>query len=135
MQQVITNGTRLVDAVKDGKTVYGLLPVEKVLAENPDYRLVSYDEFVAAASAEQDQPVSWSPVSEDDYYEKMDCLPPAVARSYGFLLGEPQDHHAATGKPRFAAFLKLGIGETTRFLRSSRPLQVAEFLALDVSRV
>lgn len=131
MQQVITNGTRLVDAVKDGQTVYGGKPVDRVLAENPGYALVGYDEYVAAASAEQDQPIVWSPMFEEDYYEKMDCLPPAVTRSYGFLLGEPQDHYAATGKPRFAAFLKLG----TRFLRSSRPLRVEEFLNLDLSRV
>ena len=131
MQQVITHGTRLVDAVKDGQTIYGRKPVDKVLAENPSYKLVEYDEYVAAASAEQDQPIVWSPLSEEDYYEKMDCLPPAVARSYGFLLGEPQDHYAATGKPRFAAFLKLG----PRFCRSSRPLRVEEFLNLDLSRV
>ena len=131
MQQVITHGTRLVDAVKDGQTIYGRKPVDKVLAENPSYKLVEYDEYVAAASAEQDQPIVWSPLSEEDYYKKMDCLPPAVTRSYGFLLGEPQDHYAATGKPRFAAFLKLG----HRFCRSSRPLRVEEFLNLDLSRV
>ena len=54
----------------------------------------------------------WKRVSERRYFEMLECLPPAVWLSYGFLVGEPHDHRECkiTGRiaPSFAAFAKIG---------------------------
>jgi hypothetical protein len=53
----------------------------------------------------------------------LEVLPPAVMARGGFLVGEPWDHHALTGRPRYAAFVELG----GRWFESTRPVTVAEF--------
>ena len=45
---------------------------------------------------------------EERYREMMECLPPAAYRRDGFLVGEPQDHDAETGEPRYEAFIRRG---------------------------
>lgn len=135
MQLVLAKGLKLIDCVVDGKTIYEKVSAEEALAKDPELRLIPMDQFCSEVGKVQDEPVKWSSIEDDDYYEKMNCLPPALTQSYGFLLGEPQDHHFVSGKPRFAAFLRLGTGNLARFLRSSRPLTASEFVQLDISRV
>lgn len=46
----------------------------------------------------------WKEISEYQYNEALEVLPPAFLRKGGFLIGEPSDH-CADG-PRFAAYLQ-----------------------------
>ena len=53
----------------------------------------------------------------------LECLPPAAWIGAAFLVGEPSDHHAGTGAPRFQACRYVaGVYEA-----SSRPLTLDEF--------
>lgn len=53
-------------------------------------------------------------------------LPPAYMSQGYFLVGEPLDHHATTGQPRFEAYGKIG----NRFIISSRAITIKELKEL-----
>jgi hypothetical protein len=36
--------------------------------------------------------MTWTEITEAEYTAALECLPPAVWLSYGFLLGEPETH-------------------------------------------
>ena len=84
---------------------------------------MSIVDYCASKAATQDTPITWSPITEEVYWDAMDALPPAAYRPDGFLLGEPYDHHALTGQPRYDAY-KQAEGD---YYHASRPLTVAEF--------
>lgn len=58
----------------------------------------------------------WREVSEYDYMQALEVLPPAFQRAGAFLVGEPSDH--CTDGPRFAAYLEKG----GRFWHLSEPV-------------
>ena len=87
---------------------------------------MTIDEFCQSKAEAQDVPITWEPTTEARYYESLECLPPAAYGANGFLVGEPWDHHAMTGRPRYQAFIHNG----DQYLVSSRPMTKAEFKAI-----
>lgn len=81
------------------------------------------DDFCKQKAARQDEPVTWKEVTRARYVEMLEALPPAFHSNKGFLVGEPWDHHAGTGQPRYAAFTFCG----ARYYESSRPMTIVEF--------
>lgn len=84
---------------------------------------MTIEEFCQSKAAAQDTPVIWEPTTEERYWEMLECLPPAAHTALGFLVGEPCDHHAMTGRPRYSAFIKRG----DRYFESNRPMTTNEF--------
>lgn len=103
-------------------SIYGktLADVKK---EYPGAVLMTLDAYCESKAAAQDSAVTWFEVTEDRYYNMLEVLPPAFQRGGAFLVGEPQDHHAVTGRPRFDAFKAVG----KRYFTASRPMTVKEF--------
>ena len=110
--------------------IFGRDPAD-VLREYPDAIRMSWDAFLARKAASQHTAVLWTPTTAEQYDEMLNCLPPALWTSAGFLVGEPWDHDAETGRPRFQAFVAKG-GE---FFTASRPMTRAEFRALTSDEV
>ena len=87
---------------------------------------MTIDEFCQSKAQAQDTPIAWEPTTEERHDEMLGCLPPAAYGVNGFLVGEPWDHHALTGRPRYQAFIHNG----DQYLVSSRPMTKAEFKAI-----
>lgn len=117
------HGGSCIDFVQDGRGVYGGLTLEEERVSCPDAELMTVDEFRDWKAAQQDSPVIWDETSEERFVEMRGCLPPALMCGGGFLVGEPWDHHAKSGLPRFQAFLKFG----GKFFVASRPMTRDEF--------
>jgi hypothetical protein len=71
----------------------------------------------------------WAATTKEIYWDMLEVLPPAAMMGGGFLVGEPVDHHATSGQPRFEAFIKQG----EKYSVSSRPITRKEFTALFAS--
>lgn len=98
--------------------------LENVRERYPLAELVDIEQWLAAKGAAQDTPITWSPVSDERAAEMLNVLPPAAYGTGGaFLVGEPVDHHAVSGAPRFEAYTCA----TGKWEVSSRPLTRAEF--------
>lgn len=120
-------GKTIVDLIHPltGKTVIYGKTLEDVRAEK-GYELaerMSIDEFCRGKAALQDSPVEWIETTEEKYEEMLNVLPPLCWRSTGFLVGEPFDHHALTGRARYQAYIRKG----KQYFYSSRPMTAAEF--------
>jgi hypothetical protein len=94
-----------------------------VRQEYPDAELMTVDDWCKAKAATQDTPITTSEVTREQYWEMLEVLPPACMLGGGFLVGEPMDHHAGNGQPRFSAYFQVG----NRYLVASRPLTIREF--------
>jgi len=55
----------------------------------------------------------------------LEVLPPALWLRGGFLVGEPFDHDAGNGQPRYGAYRRIDGG----YMVASRPMTTAEFRA------
>lgn len=97
--------------------------LEMTRQEYPGAVLMTLDAYCESKAAVQDTAVTWSEVSEEKYFDMLEVLPPAFQRGGAFLVGEPQDHHAVTGRPRFDAFKAVG----KKYFTASRPMTVKEF--------
>lgn len=97
--------------------------LDEVRKKNPGAVLMTLDAYCEAKAARQDSAVTWSEVSEEKYFDMLEVLPPAFQRGGAFLVGEPQDHHAGTGRPRFDAFKMIG----KKYFAASRPMTIQEF--------
>ena len=102
--------------------IYGK-KLEDCLPEYPAAERMTIDEYCASKALAQDSPIEWEPTSRECYEEMLCVLPPAFYLSSGFLVGEPWDYHAMTGKPRYQCFRRVG----GRYECSNRPLTVQEF--------
>ena len=91
--------------------------------ENAELMLV--DDFCNSKAAKQDSPITWDETTKRKYWDMLEVLPPAAYENGGFLVGEPYDHHATTGRARYSAYKQVG----ESFFVASRPLTRAEFLA------
>jgi len=91
--------------------------------EYPDAERTTLDAFCAWKAEAQRTPIEWSESSEDDYHDMMNVLPPALMVAGGFLVGEPWDHDALSGKPRYQAFRH----RSGRYEVASRPMTRDEF--------
>lgn len=85
--------------------------------------LMLVDEFLRQKAARQDTPITWEETTEEKFHEMLEVLPPAAWENGGFLVGEPWDHHALTGAPRYAGYRELD----GKYYAASRPLTRAEF--------
>lgn len=123
----VPGDAHMIDVVNPatGRTAIFAKTPEQVRAEFPGAELVEIAAWLAAKAAAQDKPFHWWPATREQYEEALNVLPPVGWDGYSFCVGEPWDHHAVTGRPRFQAFRRLG----DRFERSSRPITVAELEA------
>lgn len=96
--------------------------LDEVRKRYPHAEIVNFDEWQAAKAARQDSPVVWDEVTAEEYEEMLGCLPPAYMSGGTFSVGEPDDHHATSGLPRYRAYRATG----GKFYRSSRPMTVRE---------
>jgi len=113
------------DPVTGLSGVYGET-LEQIRARYPGAEVVNVTAWLAAKAERQHAPVVWRPCSKKRYHDMLNVLPPAFWEGGGFLVGEPWDHDAGNGQPRFAAFRKRGGG----FEESDRPMTRAEFHAV-----
>lgn len=100
--------------------------LEAVRRRYPNAQRFNFDEWCAEKARRQDTPVTWDETTEEFYMEMLEVLPPACWMRGGFLVGEPADHHAKSGLPRFQAHIKRG----GKYLVASRPMTRDEFKAL-----
>jgi hypothetical protein len=100
--------------------------LEQIRERYPNAELVNIEEFCKRKAEGQDTPVTWSETTKERYWEMLECLPPTAHCSGGFLVGEPWDHHATSGQPRYAAFSEIG----GKYYASSRPMTRGEFRKL-----
>lgn len=101
-----------------GLTVYGNKTMEQVQAETPGAVRMLVEQFCNEKAQRQRAPITWSPVTEEKYTEMLEVLPPALWEGRWFLVGEPWDHDAGNGQPRFAAYGAIG----GKYYTASRPL-------------
>jgi hypothetical protein len=73
---------------------------------------------------------TWIETTEERYDEMLGVLPPEDMTGLGFLVGEPSDHNEQ-GRPRYAAFVRIG----DRFFESAEPLTIREFRAVKLGEV
>ena len=100
-----------------------------VRTERPEYAnavLMLFDDFLAQKVAKQHAPIVWTETTSEVFYEMLGCLPPALMLGSGFLVGEPYDHDASNGLPRYDAFKE----QDGKYLSSSRPMTKREFKEL-----
>lgn len=119
--------SNIIDCVhpETGLSVCYKQTLEQVQERHPGAQLFSLDDWCAARAASQDGPITWSETTAEAVQEMLNVLPPAISGCGGFLVGEPWDHHAVTGRPRFQ-------GLATRFGKyyaSNRPMTVQEYRA------
>lgn len=111
---------------------------EQLRERYPNAIRINLDEWSKQRAAEQDSPIRWTETTHRKYMEMLEILPPALWIGGAFLVGEPTDHHATTGRPRFQAYREVGSDSTGyRYFASSRPITCAELRAIvsGVSRV
>ena len=114
-----------IDAIhpETGLSVYAGENLEQVQLRYPGAVRMGFDAWMASKVEQQNPPLVWDTVTEEEYYRLFECLPPEAYASGYFLVGEPDDHCAKTGKPRFRAYGKRG----EEYVKASRPMTVAEF--------
>lgn len=114
-----------------GLTLYGKT-ADQISADYPgeNVRLISYEDFVKEQiEGQENDPITWTEISEEVYTERMECLPPICHTSRGFMLGEPFSHIA--GAPTFDAFRV----QDGKFYASDRALTVKQFNKLIYARI
>src|SRR4051812_18624849 len=77
--------------------------LEEVRLRYPNAIRVTWEEWRAGQMERQNRPVSWSRVTEEQYREMLEVLPPVDWDGGSFMVGEASDHSYETGKPRFQA--------------------------------
>ena len=97
--------------------------IEECRAEYPDVEEMTVDEFCEWKTAQQRTPITWEPTTAENYDDMLNVLPPAAFTGSAFLVGEPWDHDAGNGLPRFTAFRRSG----NTYEVSSRPMTRPEF--------
>ncbi len=77
---------------------------EQIQARYPGAELVNVADWYAGKGARQDAAMkggTWDAMTQERYWEMLECVPPAAMRGGAFLVGEAMDHHAGTGRARF----------------------------------
>jgi hypothetical protein len=114
----------IVDAIdpETGLTLFCQETAEQIRISHPDAVRMSFEAWQAAASEQQRTPIEWLDTTADQYHEMLNVLPPAFWANGLFLVGEPTDHDALTGRPRFSAYRQIG----DAYAEASRPVTIAE---------
>ena len=105
-----------------GLTVYSGETLEEIRKRYPTAERLTVEEFCTRKAKAQRTPITWGPTTKENYYEMQDVLPPAAYRGNAFLVGEPCDHDAGNGQPRFRAFRYYG----EVYEVASRPMTIKE---------
>ena len=118
----------IIDVVspRTGCGQYGGQTLAQVQKEYPGACVMQLAEYCADKAKRQQTPIEWLETTEEKLNDALDALPPAAMAGTWFLLGEPQDHCAATGQPRYDCYRQTG----ERCEYSSRPITVREFRKL-----
>jgi hypothetical protein len=76
----------------------------------------------------------WKVITEAEYFDALEVLPPAYHDHRGFLIGEPHDHRTCTVKgtlcAEYAAYVRIG-----DVCYGGRNLTVYEYRQLDLATV
>jgi hypothetical protein len=115
----------IVDAVnpETGRSVINDETLEQIRLRYPAAVVMAWEDWRSARAAEQDTPITWQPITAEQYQDWLEVLPPLCWRDGGFLVSEPHDHSMSTGKPRYQG-CRIIAGQ---HVASSRPVTVAEF--------
>ena len=110
-----------------GRTLHYGKTLAQCREEYPDAEIMTVDAWCEWKAAQQRTPITWSETTQKRFWEMLEVLPPAAGTPgfRAFLVGEPWDHDAGNGQPRFQAFRK----HQGRFEVASRPMTRAEFHA------
>jgi hypothetical protein len=109
-----------------GRTMYSEQTLDEVRERYPDAEEMTVDAFCDWMAAQQRTAITWRETTEESYNDALGALPPvAYGKGGAFLLGEPWDHDAGNGQPRYTAYRIAG-GD---YYESSRPMTRAEFRA------
>lgn len=99
--------------------------LDQIRLRYPLAGIVNISAHCSAIAERQDTPIEWQETTRDQYEEMLNVLPPAdYNRTFtAFLVGEPWDHHATTGRPRYQGFEIRG----GKYWQSNRPMTRKEF--------
>jgi len=106
-----------------GRGIYSNETLDQIRARHPGAEIMTMADFCEAKHARQNMPLVWDDTTDDVYEKSRCCLPPARYGKNSFLVGEPDDHCAKTGWPRYRAFKHDG----DKYLVASRPMTLREF--------
>lgn len=109
-----------------GTGCYSNETLEELQLRYPGAERMTIEAFCKAMAKEQDSEIQWTETTREQYWDMLEVLPPAFMGNGGFMVGEPFDHHAISGQPRFAAYLE----KHGKYLTASRPMTVREFKAV-----
>lgn len=117
----------LIDVInpKTGRSWVNGHTLTEIQKRYPAAEEMSMDEYTEILANAQNTTISWEPITESEYDEMLGCLPPAYYGSTGFLVGEPTDHDAKTGMPRFTAYRCYP--KLNQYWVSNRPMTIKEF--------
>ena len=120
----IPGADSIIDAIDPGtgRTIAFNQTEAEVLAREPFAVRMRISDYAAAKAARQQTPIAWTPSSAEQYHEMLEILPPAAWIGGYFLVGEPYDHCAATGRPRFTCYRVTGTCTFPRYAASSRQI-------------
>lgn len=91
---------------------------EDVTTQNPAAVRMRLADWMQAKTKRQHGPITWMPTTREQYHEMLEVLPPAMWSGGAFLVGEPDDHDAETGEPRFRCYFH----EAGAYSVASRPM-------------
>lgn len=121
------NGESIIDTINPDtglSSVYGET-LEQIRQRYPNAQFVNFDEWLAAKAARQDaEEAVWQESTEEHYWYGLECVPPAATGGGAFLVGEPMDHHCASGLPRFTCHRQTRDG---KFVVLSKPITIPAF--------
>lgn len=125
----VPGADHIIDAIhpNTGLTIAFSRTEAEVLAANPGAIRMPITQHCAEKAARQRTPITWEPSTHAQYHEMLNVLPPAGWIRAAFLVGEPMDHDAGSGEPRFTAYDHRGATDDDGYLVASRPLTIAEF--------
>jgi hypothetical protein len=117
--------SHIIDAINPstGLTFFAGETEAELKLRYPNVVRMTFEQFQAEKAARQNTPIRWNTTDAETYNRMLGCLPPAAWIRGGFLVGEPDDHCAITGHPRFRCYVKHG----DRFLVANRPMTIDEF--------
>jgi len=106
-----------------GQTIYGNKTIKQVQEENPGAKVMTLDAFCEEKAERQHLPIKWELSTYEAFDYGLNVLPPAIWIKDGFMVGEPYDHDAGNGQPRFQAYRQRG----DIYEKANRPMTREEF--------
>jgi len=103
--------------------IYSGDTLEEIQERYPSAYIVEIDDWSQKKEQEQRTHIEFVDVTEEVYWQMLECLPPRKMRNGCFLVGEPMDHMASSGEATYSMYVKKG----NTFQESSRAVTIAEF--------